>query len=125
MNTIKNAKHSKKNLKLGLAFIAVLISLIALPFIAQGYSEKASADPLSPEECKVITDKTNGVEADLMSCYEAFGHAYNNEFNFVMLSEILGGDCILSGKYANSPQKVLDTFDKNASADNKDILLKQ
>ncbi|MDO5426966.1 MAG: hypothetical protein Q4F54_04710 [Coriobacteriia bacterium] len=122
MNKFNNAKHAKSNLFL-FPFIAIIIAaLVALPFIAQALSQKAQAEPMSPADCEQASIRTNDVEAELMDCYEAFGHAYNNEYNFVMISEIIGGECLVSGDYYDSPARVLDTFDKNSTTHNTDIL---
>lgn len=126
MFNLKNAKHAKKNFVVLVTVGIAIFAITAVSFAAQNIGEKASAEPLSPQDCENVALKSNGTEADLMKCYEAFGHAYNNELNFVFISEILSGECLAGGSATDSDRaKVLDTFDKNSAVDNKDVLLKQ
>ena len=126
MLNFKNAKHAKKNFVV-LTIVAVAIfALTAVSFAATNFNDKANAEPLSPQDCENASFKASETETDLMQCYEAFGHAYNNELNFVNISNIISGECLAGGAATDSDKvKVLDTFDKNSAVDNTDVLLEQ
>lgn len=126
MFKLNNGKHAKKNFLVLTVVAVAIIALTSVSFAAANFNDKANAEPLSPQDCENATFKANATETDLMKCYEAFGHAYNNELNFVIISEILSGECLAGGASTDSDKvKVLDTFDKNSAVDNKDVLLKQ
>ena len=126
MFKLNNAKHAKKNFFVLAAVAVAIFALTMVSFAASSFNEKASAEPLSPQDCENIAFKGSETETDLLKCYEAFGHAYNNELNFINISEIISGECLAGGAATDSDKvKVLDTFDKNSAVDNKDILLQQ